>query len=115
MEELEDGEKEFRLGPGSHLNLRPDQNVDILRWGEAPLTLIQGLQRVNSYADEASKFGALGGSPLVGVESATESDMLLRNSATKLTGPVSALQRAVQKINSWVWYNQRRIAMRFIK
>ena len=102
MEELEDGEKEFRLGPGSHLNLRPDQNVDILRWGEAPLTLIQGLQRVNSYADEASKFGALGGSPLVGVESATESDMLLRNSATKLTGPVSALQRAVQKINSWV-------------
>ena len=102
MEELEDGEKEFRLGPGSHLNLRPDQNVDVLRWGEAPLTLIQGLQRVNGYADEASKFGALGGSPLVGVESATESDMLLRNSATKLTGPVSALQRACQKINSWV-------------
>jgi hypothetical protein len=102
MEELEDGEKEFRLGPGSHLNLRPDQSVDLLKWGEAPLTLIQGLQRVNSYADEASKFGALGGSPLVGVESATESDMLLRNSATKLTGPVSGLQRACQKINSWV-------------
>ena len=102
MEELEDGEKEFRLGPGSHLNLRPDQNVDVLRWGEAPLTLIQGLQRVNNYADEASKFGALGGSPLVGVESATESDMLLRNAATKLSGPVSGLQRACQKINSWV-------------
>ena len=102
MDELEDGEKEFRLGPGSHLNLRPDQNVDVLRWGEAPITLMQAMSRVNSMADETTKFGALGGSPLVGVESATESDMLLRNSATKLKGPVSALQRACQKINSWV-------------
>ena len=94
MSELEDGEKEFRLGPGSHLNLRPDQSIETLKWGEAPLTLMQGLSRVNNYADEASKFGSLGGQPLVGVESATESDALLRNAAVKLGGPVNAMQRA---------------------
>ena len=102
MDELEDGEKEFRLGPGTHMNIRPDQQVDILRWGEAPLTLMQGLQRVNSYADEASKFGALGGAPQVGVDTATESETLLRNAATKLSGPISGMQRACQKVNSWV-------------
>ena len=102
MSELEDGEKEFRLGPGSHLNLRPDQSIETLKWGEAPLTLMQGLSRVNSYADEASKFGSLGGQPLVGVESATESDALLRNAAVKLGGPVNAMQRACQRINSWI-------------
>ena len=84
MDELEDGEKEIRLGPGSHINIRPDQNLDLLRWGEAPVTLMQGLQRVNNYADSASKFGALGGVPMVGVDTATESEMLLRNAATKL-------------------------------
>ena len=102
MSELEDGEKEFRLGPGSHLNLRPDQSIETLKWGEAPLTLMQGLSRVNNYADEASKFGSLGGQPLVGVESATESDALLRNAAVKLGGPVNAMQRACQRINSWI-------------
>ena len=84
------------------MNIRPDQQVDILRWGEAPITLMQGLQRVNSYADEASKFGALGGAPQVGVDTATESETLLRNAATKLSGPISGMQRACQKINSWV-------------
>ena len=102
MDELEDGEKEIRLGPGSHVNIRPDQSLDLLRWGEAPVTLMQGLQRVNNYADSASKFGALGGVPMVGVDTATESEMLLRNAATKLAGPISAMQRACQKINSWV-------------
>ena len=102
MDELEDGEKEIRLGPGSHVNIRPDQSLDLLRWGEAPITLMQGLQRVNSYADDASKFGALGGTPQVGVDTATESEMILRNAATKLAGPISAMQRACQKINSWV-------------
>ena len=102
MEEIEDGEKEFRLGPGTHLNIRPDQQVDILRWGEAPVTLMQGLQRVNAYADEASKFGALGGAPQVGVDTATESESLTRNAATKLSGPISGMQRACQKVNSWV-------------
>ncbi len=63
---------------------------------------MQGLQRVNSYADDASKFGALGGTPQVGVDTATESEMILRNAATKLAGPISAMQRACQKINSWV-------------
>ena len=102
MSELEDGEKEFRLGPGSHLNLRPDQSIETLKWGEAPLTLMQGLSRVNNYADEASKFGSLGGQPVVGVESATEIDPLLRNAAVKLGGPVNAMQRACQRINSWI-------------
>ena len=102
MDELEDGEKEFRLGPGTHLNIRPDQQVDILRWGEAPITLMQGLQRVNNYADEASKFGALGGAPMIGIESATESEQVMRNAATKLAGPISGMQRCCQKINGWV-------------
>jgi|TARA_R110002020_G_scaffold9613_1_gene37720 hypothetical protein len=102
MNELEDGEKEFRLGPGTHMNIRPDQQLDLLRWGEAPVTLMQGLQRVNNYADEASKFTAMGGTPMVGVDTATEADQLFRSAATKLGGPISALQRVCQRINAWV-------------
>ena len=102
MGELEDGEKEIRLGPGSHIDMRPDQQLDLLKWGEAPVTLMQGLQRVNNYADSASKFGAMGGMPMVGVDTATEADTLFRNAATKLSGPLNALQRACQKINAWV-------------
>jgi hypothetical protein len=64
--------------------------------------LMQGLQRVNNYADEASKFTAMGGTPMVGVDTATEADQLFRSAATKLGGPISALQRVCQRINSWV-------------
>ena len=102
MDELEDGEREIRLGPGSHVNIRPDQSLDVLRWGEAPITLMQGMQKVSSIADRSSKFGAMGGTPMVGVDTATEADQMFRNAATKLSGPINALQRACQKINSWV-------------
>mgnify|MGYP003624626751 FL=1 len=111
MDELEDGEKEFRLGPGTHLNIRPDQQVDILKWGEAPLTLMQGLQRVNNYADQAAKLSSMGGVPMVGVDTATEADQLFRSAATKLGGPISALQRACQRINSWVLMDIEHVLM----
>ena len=102
MDEIEDGEKEIRLGPGSHVNIRPDQSLDVLRWGEAPLTLMQGMQKVSNIADRSSKFGAMGGTPMVGVDTATEADQMFRNAATKLGGPINALQRVCQKINSWI-------------
>ncbi len=103
---LSDAEIEkLEVGPGQVWKLPPrDENIDVgvFNFGEVPISLLQGMDRVNAYADEASKFGALGGTRQIGVDTATENDQLIRNAATKLSGPVTALTRAVTVINSWV-------------
>lgn len=101
MPDLEDGEKQITLGPAGHTDLTEDQEVDVLRWGEMPVSLLQGMARVNEYADEASRFGVLGGIAQRGVDTATEADQNVRNAATKLSSPVRALRRMCQLINKW--------------
>lgn len=102
MPDLEDGEKQIKLGPGGHTDMTEDQEADVLKWGELPVSLLQGMDRVNQYADEASRFGVLGGMAQRGVDTATEADQNVRNAATKLSGPVRTLRRMVTQINKWV-------------
>ena len=102
MPDLEDGEQQIRLGPGGHTNLTEDQSADVLKWGEMPVSLLQGLQRVNQYIDSSTHFGSLGGGVQRGVDTATEADMNVRNAATSLSGPVRGMRWAAMVINSWI-------------
>ena len=104
LPEQEDGEAPFTLGPGAFWNIDAEsgQNIDVLQFGEAPATVFQFLGKVQNAADRSTKFGALGGQPQRGVTTATESDQLIRNAATKLNGPLEALRRVVIKISRTV-------------
>jgi hypothetical protein len=100
-----EGEKDdFALGPGAFWNLNKEagQEVDVLQFGEAPVTVFQFLGKVQAAADRSSKFGALGGTPQSGVGTATESDSLNRNAATKLSGPITAMRRLITQINACI-------------
>lgn len=103
MPDLEDGEKQIKLGPGGHTNLSEDQSADVLKWGEMPVSLLQGMQRVNQYADEGAKFNILGGGVQRGVDTASEADMNVRNAATKLSGPVRSMRRGMMQICTWMF------------
>ena len=94
----------LEVGPGKIWKLpSKDENIDIdtLTFGEIPLSLLQGMDRVNAYADETTKLGALSGTRQPGVDTATESDALISNAATKLSGPVKTLRRCATVINEW--------------
>ena len=103
LPEIKEGEgDEFALGPGAFWNLNREagQEVDVLQFGEAPVTVFQFLGKVQAAANQSSTFGALGGTPQQGVSTATESDSLSRNAATKLSGPINALRRVITQINA---------------
>ena len=102
MPDLEDGQKQIKLGPGGHTNLSEDQSADVLKWGEMPVSLLQGMQRVHQYVDEGTHFGTLGGGVQRGVDTASEADMNVRNAATKFSGPVRTMRRLVMLVNKWV-------------
>jgi hypothetical protein len=50
------------------------------------------IDRAASYSNNLTKFDALGGQPLTGVDTATEADATVRNAAVKLSAPVKAVQ-----------------------
>jgi hypothetical protein len=102
MGELEDGEKSLKFGPGQVWHLSEDQEMAPFDMGELPLSIMQGMSKIQHETDRHSKFGALGGTPQRGVDTATEADQNSRNAATKLAGPVRTLRRMVMKINTWV-------------
>jgi hypothetical protein len=102
MPDLEDGEQQIKLGPGGHTNLTEDQAADVLKWGEMPVSLLQGLQRVNQYVDSSTHFGTLSGGIQRGVDTASEADMNVRNAATSLSGPVRGMRWAAMTIDSWL-------------
>lgn len=103
MPEAEDGTKQLKFGPGQVWNKTGDQNIEVLKLGE-PISLsqFQWLSKVQDINDRHSKFGALGGTPQRGVDTATEADQNSRNAATKLSGPINAIRRMIQTINAWV-------------
>lgn len=94
---------ELKLHPGARWNFSEDQTIDILKFGELPTSLMSFINRINQYADEASKFGVLGGQPQRGVDTATESDQNIKNAAVKLSGVVRGMRRAIQQLASWMF------------
>lgn len=99
MPELASGDKEVALGPAAHIDLTADQEVSTLQVPPLPPAVFEGLSRVNNYADRSTRFGVLSGIPQRGVDTATEADQNLRSSASRLSGPIAALQRMCIKIN----------------
>lgn len=97
-----EGNVTLEMYPGAIWNLNQQQEVDVLQFGDVPLGAMQFLQKVQSTADRSTKFGALGGIAQSGVSTATESDQLFRNAATKISGPIEAMRRAVIRVNSWI-------------
>jgi hypothetical protein len=94
---------EFKLGPGAHWEMDPEtQHIELLQFGEMPASLLQGMAVVRRYMDEHSKFGALGGTPQRGVDTASEQQNLTQNASSMLSGPINTLRRLAIKINTWV-------------
>lgn len=90
------------LSPGAIWSLKDDQEVEFLQPGEMPVSLLQGLARINQYVDQTAKLGQLGGQAQRGVDTATEAAQLVQNSATKLNGPVRSMRRMVMQMNTQI-------------
>lgn len=104
---IKEGENEPELGPGNMVFLNQSdpsnmQDISVMPMGEAPVTLLQGLARVNQYIDTSTKFSTLGGVAQRGVDTATEADMNVRNAQAKLAGLVSSLSRMCSVVNRMV-------------
>lgn len=93
----------INIGPGEVTRKpNPDDTIEFLRPPELPRSLFDMISLVSAEANAVSKFGALGGSPLRGVDTATEADTVTRNAAAKLNSPVLALRSALTEINKQI-------------
>jgi hypothetical protein len=104
-----DDEKDVVAGPGAINRLEGDEgepgaeSMQFEKLPEIPVGLLQFVDKTTEMANSSLKIGILGGQPQRGVETATEADSNFRNAAVKLSGPVSALERLVKKLNRWVF------------
>ncbi len=93
----------IRVGPGEVTRKpNPEDTVEFLRPPELPRSLFDMIALISSEANAVSKFGSLGGSPLKGVDTATEADTVTRNAAAKLNSPVLALRSAIIEVNKQI-------------
>ncbi len=104
-------EQRVEVGPGKRIRLDdPDsQRVEILRWPELPESVFALLAQVGRWSNELTKFEALGGVPLRGVDTATEADSVVRNAAAKLHRPVAHLRSLVAAVNRQVLQDIERV------
>lgn len=92
---------EFKLGPGAHWERDPEtQSIDLLQFGEMPVSLLQGMARIRAYMDEHSKFGSLSGTPQRGVDTATEATQNVQLASSIAAAPVRSLVRLCTNINT---------------
>lgn len=93
----------IKIGPGEVTRKpNPEDTIEFLRPPELPRSLFDMISLISSEANAVSKFGSLGGSPLKGVDTATEADTVTRNAAAKLNSPVLALRSAIIEINKQI-------------
>lgn len=96
------------VGPRQIVNLDGASNdpnaeqLEVLQMPEIPLGVIQLVNKTTEMANNSLKMQTLGGTPLPGVETATEADQQIRNASSKLSAPINALERIAQKINMQV-------------
>jgi hypothetical protein len=97
----------YNVGPGEIIDLEGDdgapgaETLEAVKLPEIPLGVIQLVQKTTQIANSSLKMETLGGQPLAGVETATEADQQIRNATAKLSGPVAALERLIEKISTW--------------
>ena len=98
----------IRIGPKQIVNLDGAENdpnaeqLGVLEMPDIPLGVLQLVAKTTEMANNALKMQTLGGTPLPGVETATEADQQIRNAAAKLASPIAALERLVQKLNKQI-------------
>jgi hypothetical protein len=93
----------IHIGPGEVTRkTRPEDTIEFIRPPDLPQSLFRVIQQVTEEANGLSKFDALGGTGLRGVDTATESDNVVRNASAKLNSPVLALRSALTEINSQI-------------
>jgi hypothetical protein len=96
------------VGPAQIINLDGASNdpnaeqLDVLQMPEIPLGVVQLVAKTTEMANNALKMQTLGGTPLPGVETATEADQQIRNASSKLTAPIGAMERAVKRMNAHI-------------
>lgn len=100
--------KRLDIAPGAIWELEGNPAVDsdaqIVtpgKWPDIPLTVPQMIQLTDREVNSSTKADTLGGMPQKGVDTATEADQNVRNSAAKLQGPVAALERLAAKLTRW--------------
>jgi hypothetical protein len=102
-------DKVITVGPRQVINLdgaSSDPNaeqLEVLQMPEIPLSVIQMVQKTTEMANNSLKMQTLGGTPLPGVETATEADQQIRNASSKLSAPILSLERIVQKFNTQIF------------
>ena len=103
-----DGTRNINVGPGEITQLSGDkgqpgaEDFEFTAWPEVPQAILALVEKTTQYANAALKMDTLGGSPLRGVDTATEADQQIRNASSKLEGPLAGLERLAVKISRWV-------------
>jgi hypothetical protein len=77
------------------------ETMEMKAFPAIPITVLQMLQLTDREVNSTQKTDNLGGIAQKGVDTATEADQNVRNSAAKLSGPVAALQRLAAKLTRW--------------
>jgi hypothetical protein len=102
-------DRTIHVGPKQIINLDGAENdpnaesLSVMEMPEIPLGVIQLVAKTTEIANNALKMQTLGGTPLPGVETATEADQQIRNASSKLSAPIAGLERLVQRMNEQVF------------
>ena len=102
-----DATRNITMGPGEIISLNGDkgqpgaEDIEFAQWPEVPRAVLQLVEKTTQYANQALKMDTLGGSPLTGVDTATEADQQIRNASSKLEGPLGAMARITERISRW--------------
>jgi hypothetical protein len=98
-------DKEIETTPGARVDLESkEQDIQFRQYPELPTSLFSMMRVVQNAAEGLSKFGATGGIPMKGVDTATESDQVSQSAMAKFNHPVMAIQSAcVQLARCVLW------------
>lgn len=91
--------KKIKLGPGVAIPLEENQDVVPVQLPQVPQSTFEVLNRMQQYVNDLTKFRTLGGVPLTGVDTATESDQVFRSASSTLTSPVNNLTSALEELS----------------
>jgi hypothetical protein len=104
-----DASKKLIVGPGKVIPLEgaeddpQREDFDVVEWPDIPASVTRMLEKTDRVANSTFKMDILGGIPMSGVETATEADQNVRNATSKLAGPVSGLERLVERLTEQVF------------
>ena len=102
-----DSTRDITFMPGEIIGLNGDkgqpgaEDIEFMQVPEVPRAVLAMVEKTTQYANSALKMDTLGGTPLRGVDTATEADQQIRNASSKLESPLAALQRIAVRVSRW--------------